>query len=202
MKKLYASVSIIFLVSALLAACSDSEAEEKIDLNNTETQIQDEGQTTDSSSETSFNSETEDQENLTIGETGRFDSDLTTYEITLENAKIVEELDDTPSQLAGFIILDLTIKNTGEETQSVRDLLYGLEVTSDLERTGYQDYADSFESVEEMAGELKPGDEVSGQWVTMIAEGDTQYFRLRSGVAGSGSSNQVTWIIASEEAKQ
>ncbi|WP_149475438.1 hypothetical protein [Oceanobacillus polygoni] len=186
----------------------DSEPSKEVDNGTTETnqsaEIEEDNTEEDTDNDSNnggFTTGTEDQEDLSIGDTGKFDSDLTTYEITLNSVEIVEELDGTISQFAGIIILDLTVKNTGDETQSVRDLLYGLEVTSDLDRTGYQDYAESFDSVEEMTGELELGEEVSRQWITEITEGETQYFRLRLGIADSVSSNQVTWVIPVEEAE-
>ncbi|WP_339228215.1 DUF4352 domain-containing protein [Oceanobacillus sp. FSL K6-2867] len=220
MKKMLQILAVLFISTLLLGACSsdDSEPSEEIDNGTTEanddetnesaeteednTEEKNTEEDTDNDSNSGgFNTGTEDQEDLSIGDTGKFDSDLTTYEITLDEAQVLDELDGNTSQLDAYILLDITVKNTGDDAQSVQDLLYGLEVTDNLEMTGYQNYAESFDSVEEMTGELAPGEEVSGQFVTEIYEGENYYFRLRTGIAGSGSSNQVTWVIPAEEAE-
>lgn len=226
MKKLLLMLTILFVSTVILSACNDEKdkpngeedsgenLEETIEGSNNEDNDTDKSddksteeddsaskETDDSSKGEKFETETEDQLELSIGDTGKFDSDLTTYEITLDDAEIIEEIDGEQSLADSFILLDLTVKNTGEETYSVEDLLYGLEVTDNPDSSGYQDYSEEFESVEQMTGELAPGEEMSGQYITEIYKSDVYYFRLRSGIAASGSSNQVTWVIPVTDVK-
>ncbi|AVQ99452.1 hypothetical protein OBCHQ24_10655 [Oceanobacillus iheyensis] len=173
----------------------EKEEEEEIENDNDSSEDESEGVSG------GFETQTEDQLDLIIGDTGKFDTDLTTFEITLENAKIQREVEGKKSELYGYIILDITVKNTGETSQPVQDLLYGFEVTDNLEMTGYQNYSDSYESIDHMTGKLGEDEEVSGQFITKIYEAEEYYFRLRLGITGSGASNEVIWTIPAEEAR-
>ncbi|MCG3420737.1 hypothetical protein [Oceanobacillus jordanicus] len=212
-------VALLVLIALIISACSDEEGstndeeqnlEETIEGNNkdeqedeekeNDTSVEDEEDSEDVSGP--FETQTEDQLDLTIGDTGRFDTDLTTFEITLEDAEIIEgELDGEQPQFDSIILLDITIKNTGEETHPVQDLMYGLEVTSDLRGTGMQNGVEYFDSVEEMTGELASGEEITGQFITEIRDAEEYYFRLRSGITGSGASNEVIWTIPDKEVR-
>ncbi|GAQ19904.1 ABC transporter substrate-binding protein [Oceanobacillus picturae] len=212
-------VVLLVLITLIISACSDEEGspndeeqnlEETIEGNSNKDEQEDEEKENDTSAEEErdseeasggFETQTEDQLDLTIGDTGRFDTDLTTFEITLDDAMIQQEVDEKVSEIGGYIILDITVKNTGETTQPVEDLLYGFEVTIALDMTGYQDYAESFASIDEMTGDLKPGEEVSGQYITEVYEAEEYYFRLRSGITASGSSNEVIWTIPDKEVR-
>ncbi|MFD1171470.1 hypothetical protein [Oceanobacillus picturae] len=212
-------VVLLVMVTFVFSACSNEEEssndeeqnlDETMEGNNNEDEQEEEESTNeeDSSKEDEerasgpFETQTEDQLDLTIGDTGRFDTDLTTFEITLEDAEIIEgELDGEQPQFDSIILLDITIKNTGEETHPVQDLMYGLEVTSDLRGTGMQNGAEYFDSVEEMTGELASGEEITGQFITDIRDAEEYYFRLRSGITGSGASNEVIWTIPDKEVR-
>ncbi|CDO01809.1 hypothetical protein BN988_00255 [Oceanobacillus picturae] len=212
-------VVLFVLLVMVFSACSNEEGssneeeqklDESIEGNNNgeekEEEIDNDTSEEDEDSEGvsgGFETQTEDQLDLTIGDTGRFDTDLTTFEITLEDAEIIEgELDGVEPQFDSLILLDITLKNTGEMVYPVQDLMYGFEATDYLEGTGVQNAAEFFDSVKEMTGELAPGEEVSGQFITDIHEAEEYYFRLRSGITGSGASNEVIWTIPAEEAKK
>lgn len=144
--------------------------------------------------------ETPDQIGLKVGDTGYFEDTAGTYDITVNSAELLDELDGEESQADHFFLMNITIKNTGEETWNAQDFLYGFRVTDDLESTGYGDYAESFDSVEQMTDDIAPTEESTGQFVTEVYDGDTYYFKLRSGITeGSGDSNNVVWEIAKEE---
>ncbi|CDO01810.1 hypothetical protein BN988_00256 [Oceanobacillus picturae] len=214
-------VVLLVLITLIISSCSNEEGssslneeeqnlDETIEENNNgdEKEEEEEIENDNDSSEDElegvsggFETQTEDQLDLIIGDTGKFDTDLTTFEITLENAKIQQEVEGKKSELYGYIILDITVKNTGETSQPVQDLLYGFEVTDNLEMTGYQNYSESYESIDHMTGELGEDEKVSGQFITKIYEAEEYYFRLRSGITGSGASNEVIWTIPAEEAR-
>ncbi len=144
--------------------------------------------------------ETPDQIGLKVGDTGYFEDTAGTYDITVNSAELLDELDGEESQADHFFLMNITIKNTGEETWNAQDFLYGFRVTDDLESTGYGDYAESFDSVEQMTDDIAPNEESTGQFVTEVYDGDTYYFKLRSGITeGAGDSNNVVWEIAKEE---
>src|SRR5699024_12451262 len=97
------------------------EAEETEEDANEETQDQEEGSI-------------EDPRDLTIKETGTFQSTLGTYEVTLESAQIVgEELDGKASLYEELIVLDLTFKNIGDETLLAEEIMADMQITDDLE---------------------------------------------------------------------
>ncbi|MFD1171479.1 hypothetical protein [Oceanobacillus picturae] len=211
------SVLLIVVITIILGACGSEEDtkpnEDEQNLNETiegEQKDNEEGEdngtsSTDDEEDTDrsvgFETSTEDQLDLKIGDKGKFDTDLTTFEITLNSAEIIDEVDDISSQLDSFIILDITLKNTGEETYTAQDLLYGLEVTAYLDSTGYQDYSEDFESVKGLEGDVSPGEELSGEFITEIPNAEEYFFHLRSGITGTGASNEVVWTIPAEEAK-
>lgn len=146
--------------------------------------------------------EEEDQLDLGIGDTAKVDSIHGVFELTLDSAEIIEdELDGEMSQLDDLILLGLTVKNTSDETLDVEDIMGNFEVTDSLDGTGFSDGADYFDSVEKLTGELEPGEELEGEFITDIYDKDEYYFRLRSGFSGSGQSNSVVFTFTAEEAK-
>ncbi|GAQ19903.1 ABC transporter substrate-binding protein [Oceanobacillus picturae] len=205
-------VVLLVLIALIISACSEKDTTNKEEEQNLdesmegnsdeEQEVEEEDSDSSENEGGGFETQTEDQLDLTIGDTGRFDTDLTTFEITLNDAEIIEgELDGVESQYDNLILLDITLKNTGEEVHPVQDLMYGFEVTDYLEGTGVQNAAEFFDSVDEMSGELAPGEEISGQFITDIYEAEEYYFRLRSGITGSGASNEVIWTIPEKEAR-
>ena len=132
MKNGLTSVLLIVVITFILGACGDEEVtkpnEAEQNLNETiegEQKDNEEGEDYGTSSthdeedtdrSVRFETSTEDQLDLRIGDKGKFDTDLTTFEITLNGAEIIDEVDDISSQLDSFILLDITLKNTGEET--------------------------------------------------------------------------------------
>lgn len=145
-------------------------------------------------------SKTEDQLDLKMGDTGTFDTTLGTYEMTLDDAKLMgEELEGEKSTRDEFIVLDLTIKNTSDQPQLAEDLIVSMEVTNNLEHSGSSDHAEGFDTIKEFSGELKPGEEQSAQFLTIVDDADTYYFRKSVGNIAGGSSNQVIWTIQTKE---
>jgi len=92
------------------------------------------------------------------------------------------------------------VKNISDDTQKVEDLLYAMEVTDWLEGNGTGDASEFFD-LEKMQGDLAPGEEMSGQFVTNVYEAEEYYFRKSSGNVAAGSSNQVIWTIKADEAQ-
>ncbi|MBB5147058.1 hypothetical protein HNQ35_002275 [Cerasibacillus quisquiliarum] len=76
-----------------------------------------------------------------------------------------------------------------------------LEVTDNLEGSGFFDASPSFDNVEVLTGTIQPGEEVSGQFITEAYDSEKYYFREDPGNVAAGGSNQVIWTIPADEAK-
>lgn len=200
--------AIILLCILMLGACSNDE-DVATDVDNNEEESNDlEGNEPDESENESDNEtddeekpEVEDQLDLVLGDTGTFDTTLGTYEMMVEHAELSEEVEEEKSTRDGFILLDITIKNTSDHPLDAEDLIYSMEVTNNLDHSGSTDHADGFDTVEEFNGELEPGDEQSAQFLTIVDDSDEYFFRKTVGNIGGGSSNQVVWTIQADEAE-
>lgn len=210
MKKLL----IILFTGTLIAGCSngeiskepETEGERGIEATDADKQDEVKQNTADDSKESSDSSglkiEAKDQPDLGIGDTAKVDTIEGTFELTLESVEIIEdELDGEESTLDSLILLDITLKNTTDETLQAENLLGNFEVTDSLDGTGNPDSAEYFDSVDKMEGPVESDEELSGQFITDIYDKDEYYFRIRSGYAGSGKSNNVVFTINVDEAK-
>ncbi|HEY4602315.1 MAG TPA: hypothetical protein VIG73_13700, partial [Cerasibacillus sp.] len=81
------------------------------------------------------------------------------------------------------------------------DIMSSIEITDNLEGSGYTDSAGAFESIQELTGTIKSGEEIIGQFITDIYEADEYYFRENPALVSTSVSNQVIWTIPAEEAK-
>lgn len=209
MRRLLILIITSFLAISLLAAWGDDsdekdyqevqneQSEEKVDK---EEEV-DENESIESSSGI-FEVTEKDQLDLSVGDTGVFQSTLGIYELTVETAEIVgEELDGEGSLLEELIVLDLTFKNVGDNVLKVEEIMHSMEITDDLDGSGYPNGASEFESIDLFEGELQPGEERTTQFIGDIYTTDEYYFRKSPGNVAAGTSNQVIWTIADEEAR-
>ena len=202
MKKLTLILTALLASMFLMSACSEDKDEVKESDNNVVNEESNDGKNNDDDSgKSSSEITTEDQLDLTLGDTGKFDTTLGTYEMTVESAELLEELDGVESEFDYLILINLSIKNTSDHDLDVEDLMYSMEATHDIEGSGYSDQSHNFKSVEELTGIVKPGEEISGQFITHIYEADEYYFREDTGNVAAGVSNQVIWTIPADEAK-
>lgn len=183
-------------VMTLLSACGqENEIPESID----------ETEEVEEKVETPVEEESEevgDQIDLKIGDTGTFETTLGTYEMTLDGAEIVgTELDGEESLFDELIVLDLTIKNTGDDAFLIEEVMHDMEITEDMETSGSSNGAEMFDSIEMYEGELQPGEERSGQFIGDIYTGNEYYFKKAEGNVAAGTSNQVLWTIQDSEAR-
>lgn len=127
-----------FLTIFLLAACGndsdEAENEQNEEVENVETEVEvDENESTESSSRI-FEVTEENQLDLSVGDTGVFQSTLGNYELTVETAEIVgEELDGEGSLLDELIVLNLTFKNVGDNVLKAEEIMHSMELTDDLD---------------------------------------------------------------------
>ncbi|HLR71573.1 MAG TPA: hypothetical protein VK085_09095, partial [Pseudogracilibacillus sp.] len=111
--------AIILLCTLMLGACSNDE-DVATDVENNEEESNGLEENDKDESESESDDETEDEEkpevedqlDLVLGDTGTFDTTLGTYEMTVEHAELSEEVEEEKSTRDGFILLDITIKNT------------------------------------------------------------------------------------------
>lgn len=196
---------LLFAFMLLASACgSGSEGPKKVESENqepSETTV-DEAPREDvkESKSDSFKVGVEDQLDLKIGDTAKFDTTLGTYEITLHSVKLIEDLDGETSELDELMVLDLTVKNTSETNMDVSDLVGSIEVTDDLEGAGFSDVSGYFSSIETIEGELAPGEEKSGQMITDVYHSDKYFLRKSPGLVAAGTTNDAIWTIQAEEA--
>ncbi|WP_148436783.1 hypothetical protein [Gracilibacillus timonensis] len=214
-------VPLIFLLSIamFLMACSEdendsneaeaeneapveSETDEEEQANDAEEQP-DEVDNNEGSASGIFEVTEEDQEDLTIGDTGTFQATLGTYEVTLKSAEMVgEELDGEPSLLDELIVLELSFKNIGDNVLQAEEVMGNMEITEDLMGSGFSNGASEFETIDEFEGEIQPGEERTATFIGDVLTADEYYFRKDQGNVEAGTSNQVIWTITDEEARE
>jgi len=180
---------------------NNKEEDTEVDENKEEESIgeKDEEQET---SEGNFSVELEDQLDLTVGDTGVFDTTLGKYEMTLNSAKLLgAEFDGEETLLDELILLDITIKNVSDNEMKIEELMESMGVSSDLDGSNSYDGAEDFDSIDKFAGVLAPGEEKSGQFITDVYTAEEYYFKKDTGNITGGSSNQVIWTIKADEAQ-
>ncbi|WP_284139666.1 MULTISPECIES: hypothetical protein [unclassified Virgibacillus] len=204
---------LVLVVIVTLVACNNEEKNTDDENENPkqeekqqETEGADDQNKSDEKEETETsgkkNIKVEDQLDLKIGDTGTFDTTIGTYEMTVEKAKLVgPKLDDVETELDNLILLDIRIKNISNEVITVDDIMLSMEVTDDLEGSGFFDSSNAFDSVEEFTGIIKPGEERTGQFITEVYNSETYYFREDPGNVAAGGSNQVIWNMPADEVK-
>lgn len=211
MRKLISLIAIMFIMSMILIACSDDNdgvnqensnadnisAEENNESSNELDENSDEIEDEDSRNDLEITEE--DQEDLKMGDTGTVDTVLGTYEMTLDDAELVgPELDGEETYDDDLILLDITIKNIGDDTIDLEDAVAALLVGEDL-KGGSFDGAEDFDSVEKFTGKLDPGEEESGQFITDVVDADEYYLMQDFGSFAAGGTNQVIWTFGKEE---
>ena len=220
MKKI--SKLFIILVSAMvvLAACNDDadQTEETDNTNNQPEQTEnnepsdntENEDTTEPSDDTTEEPATDEEpaatnDNeasasdggiLSLGETGTMDDTLGTYEVTPTAVEFVESADGESPYNGIFVVVDITIKNTGDAELASEDIAKADLFNSDdirMESLNYYSFAENFE------GPIAPGEEMSGQLVFDHNQTDT--YQLIFGYGLETVSNEVKWEFSKDEAK-
>ncbi|PWA09233.1 hypothetical protein DCC39_13255 [Pueribacillus theae] len=140
-----------------------------------------------------------DQPDLKLGDTGQIETTLGKYAITVEGIKQVADIDGKGPQSDHLFIADITIKNIGDTTIEAQDVVDDLEFADEKETSGFPDESKFF-GMEEIKGELQPGETISGKAVYDSYGNDTYYMYIKTGLVASGAvKNQVIWTISEEE---
>ncbi|THG88883.1 hypothetical protein AJ85_20725, partial [Alkalihalobacillus alcalophilus ATCC 27647 = CGMCC 1.3604] len=149
------------------------------------------------SSDQDFN----DQLNLGIGDTAQFSSNQGAYEITIDSIRKEKTIDGESPMFDYFIIVDLTVKNIGDSVIDVTNPVGILEQTIYLDVSGSNDMSQNFESIDALTGELQPGEQLSGEALFSVREGEEdQYIRVQPGlIAAGGVYNEAVWTFTEDE---
>lgn len=81
------------------------------------------------------------------------------------------------------------------------EIMHHMEITEDLDASGYPNRAEEFDSIEVFEGEIQPGEEKTAQFIGDIYKAEEYFFRKAEGNVAAGTSNQVIWTIPNEEAR-
>lgn len=203
MKKSLVGIMALLLMASILAACSDDKNDQTdVKENDDIEKVEETEEDANEEAPDQGNDSVEDQRDLTIGETGTFQTTLGTYEVTLESAEIVgAELDGEASLFEELIVLELTFKNIGDDTLLAEEIMYDMQITADLDTSGSSNGAEEFDSIEVFQGEIQPGEEKAAQFIGDIYTADEYFFRKAEGNVAAGTSNQVIWTITDAEAR-
>ncbi|GIO25056.1 hypothetical protein J11TS1_36370 [Oceanobacillus sp. J11TS1] len=210
MKKVLLTVISLLFTAMFLIACSDdgntTGGEERNIENNTEGDNKLDEEVNDDSSDSNsgyFEVTEEPQMDLRLGDTGLVQTSIGTYELTLNSAEIVgTELDGEATLLDELIVLDLTFKNTSDDTLVAEDLMYNLGIATSLGGSNTSNNAEHFESIQVFEGEIAPGEEKQAQFIADVKTSDEYYFRPSPGVVSNGTHNDLLWTIADGEARK
>ncbi|OZU89884.1 hypothetical protein CIL03_01725 [Virgibacillus indicus] len=219
MKRLLFNLFIVMLLAGILAACSDDQdntdeennqeeqTEEETNTDEEQESESDEGNASDSEEDSSEESgdtgsapdeKAEDQLKLSIGDTGTITNNFSKHEITLNSVEIKEEAGGEPSQQGNYVIVDLTVKNLGEDALSADDALGSTELATEHGDSGMPWFF--IEGVaEEWPGQIESGESQSGVLLFDIQKSDS--YALQTAVDLDSLSNQISFIFSADEAK-
>ncbi|THG88623.1 hypothetical protein AJ85_01905, partial [Alkalihalobacillus alcalophilus ATCC 27647 = CGMCC 1.3604] len=221
MKKIMKAIGITLLAGSLLVACNSDEGtdtsedptgegipNEQVDesdneeSNSGDDENEESNETDSESSGGGMASDLEfgDQLDLGIGDTAQISSNIGAYEITLNSVSQTEEVDGKSSPLSHFIIMNLTIKNIGEQALDAYDTVSVLHQNNDVEGSGAADYSHLYESVEGFEGSIEPGQEVTADAIYNARDGNEQFLFINPGlIAAKGVYNDVVWTFTEDE---
>lgn len=203
MKKLVNVVSLFAATSVVLIACSNEESQPSNEETNTEqasTNDSNLDEETDSEESALAEGSYENQLDLRIGETGTVETTIGVYSVTVNKVEIVQELDGEMSELDYFVLVDYTLKNEGDEELDAANSISNLELTDDLEASGFSDSAEYYEEVSPVEGTLAPGEETTGQGLYDAYENEENYLRVTGGLVASGAAkNDIRFTFEQSE---
>jgi hypothetical protein len=220
MKHILIKFSFLVILSILLVACSDKEDSEAVESDTAITEEDNSSEETgdeltEEESETEDKTETEDAANtdspsansgnlpenqlgLGIGDTATVKNNYSEHEITLNSVEIKEQAGETTSELGNFVIVDLTVLNTGEEAVTADSVFSSTNLASVDNSSGFPWYY--LEGVaEEWPSEIEPGESQTGVLLFDVEVSDQYILNIAEFL--DGLSNQVSFEFTSEEAE-
>lgn len=205
MRKNIVNFMIIFVCISVLVACSDKDRLNNESSNNNNPVVNHNTNTLEENTQEENDELTvllqsienaEDQLDLSIGDTGSFVTTIGMYDMTVISAELKGyEFKGIESQLDDWILLDITIKNTGDKPLNVEDVIDTMDMVDDLDSSGSMNASGAFDEINDFSGDINPGEEQTAQFIAEVFKADMYYFRKSSGNVAGGSSNQVIWNI-------
>ncbi|MEY8749547.1 DUF4352 domain-containing protein [Alkalicoccobacillus gibsonii] len=145
---------------------------------------------------------TEDQLDLRIGDTGKIETSLNMFELTVNSVEMMDDINGETPEIDKIILTDVTLKNLSDTTMDISEALDVIEITSMLEGSGFPDFSQYYDSVETLEGQLESGEEIKGQLVFEENESDEYFIRVSEGlIAAGGAKNQAIWTFTKDEAE-
>lgn len=203
MKKTTALIATMIAIPFILGACSDSDdgassapAEESSTTGDAGTDEDSENETDDTDTPAE---EGEDQLDLVVGDTAIMESNVASFEFTLNSVEMVEEIDGEMPELDAYIIASITIKNVGDEPIDALETSRTFEYTDFLEGSGMPDDSEWYDEYDGVEGEIAPGDEMTGTAVYQGYVDDENYLRVKPGLTGISAINDAMFTFTLDE---
>ncbi|WP_117168158.1 DUF4352 domain-containing protein [Paraliobacillus sediminis] len=207
MKNLIKLMVIGMVIGFVLVGCNnDDEANETSDNQVTEDSTEvtgedyeaEEAEGDESASDESDSSSDSKLEILSLGETGIIKDSIGTYEITPTSFELLEATEEAEPSNGVFVLINLTIKNIGDESVDSSGLVNDSAALIDSDdiaefNEDYYKFVDAFD------GEVESGEEISGQ--LLFDQAKTDNYSLMFGYGLETVSNQIKWGFSAEEAK-
>ncbi len=202
-------IILTMLIAGVLVGCSSDEKDTTTnDDNTTEETNEDDSSTTDENTnpdESKQEDEDDDEQNssdqsnngdvLSLGETGKIESNFGDYEITVNSFKTQKEFNGEELTADFFLLVDFTVKNVGSEPLNGEDV-YWAELFDDQENMEGNQF---FDSVEQLTGEIAPGETANGQFVFNAYESEFYQLVFNYG-ALEEMATSLTWEFTPDEA--
>ncbi len=207
MKKTTTLIATMVAIPFILGACSDSDddassapSEETTTPSETETDDNDDENVEDETDDSSATTEEgEDQLDLVVGDTAIMESNVASFEFTLNSVEMVEEIDGEMPELDAYIIASITIKNVGDEPIDALETSRTFEYTDFLEGSGMPDDSEWYDEYDGVEGEIAPGDEMTGTAVYQGYVDDENYLRVKPGLTGISAINDAMFTFTLDE---
>lgn len=194
--KRYSLISLVIIAMLAIAGCGNKDNGND-DVTNDNSANASANDSENNSADNADSIEYGDEQVLQLGETGTIKDTTGDYEVTPMSFVVTEEWENQTPKIDGdvFLIIDVSIKNIGESVlngEQLRkvDAIGGDETTVD--NSALFDYVDQLE------GELQPGEIMEGQFAFALPPTDTYHlaWALHLGTV----SNQITWELPADQA--
>ena len=192
-------IGLLMIVMLAIAGCGSSDNENNNETNDNSTNANASANDNGNNSNDDVDSnEDGDHQILQLGETGTIKDTTGDYEVTPMSFVVTDEWENQTPKIDGdvFLIIDVSIKNIGESVlngEQLRkvDAIGGDETTVD--NSALFDYVDQLE------GELQPGEIMEGQFAFALPPTDT--YQLAWALHLGTVSDQITWELPADQAE-
>ncbi|WP_163582479.1 DUF4352 domain-containing protein [Gracilibacillus saliphilus] len=205
MKKIIIGFLGIVLATAVIGCSTDDTNEENSKdsepINENDTNQEkglNEGQEEDSENESNqeLDQNENDENHLSLGETGTVESVVGDYEVTVNSFEYMDEIEGESSNKEFFIVVDYTVKNIGTEKINGEDI-YGADLFDENGSRGGN--ISFFESVNMLEGTIDVNEAKSGE---LLFDGrESEYYDLVFNFGAlESNATRLTWRLNADEA--